>query len=130
MTSWMDAIYRLRLSGYSVSLVGGKLRYAYQGKGNPSQDEITPLLEVLKTHKAEILKNPYFLIEQTIHAINKHWESGTLGRFSQEARERISVIEQEINRTTLAGDIEGLRKGLEEYRSIFSHSPVDRRGEG
>ena len=37
-----DAIDKLRSLGYSVTLEEGKLRYAYQGKGDPSKDEITP----------------------------------------------------------------------------------------
>lgn len=98
MNPWLDAIDKLRLLGYSVNLDGGKLRYTYQDKGNPSQKEITPLLEVLKAHKAEILKDPCFLIEQTIQAINEKWEPGTLGRPSPEVWERVKTIEREINR--------------------------------
>lgn len=59
MTPWMDAIDKLRSFGYAVTLEEGKLRYAYQGKTNPSKDEITPLLDVLKAHKGEILSDPY-----------------------------------------------------------------------
>jgi hypothetical protein len=119
MNPWLDAIDKLRLLGYSVNLDGGKLRYTYQDKGNPSQKEITPLLEVLKAHKAEILKDPCFLIEQTIQAINEHWKLGTFGRLSPEVWERVKTIEREIDRSTLAKDIDGLRKALEEYKGIF-----------
>ena len=119
MIPWMDAIEKLRFHGYSVTLIEGRLRYTYQGKGNPPQDEIIPLLEVLKANKAEILKDPCFLINQTIQAINEHWKAGTLERLSQEVRERVRTIEVEINRLALAKDIDGLRKSLEAYKGIF-----------
>jgi len=54
MKSWMDAIDRLQSIGYSIVLDGGKLIYAYRGKGSPTQDEITPLFEEVRQHKAEV----------------------------------------------------------------------------
>ena len=120
MTPWMDAIDRLRQLGYSVNLDGGKLRYTYQGKGNLSQKEITPLLEALKAYRGEILKAPYFLIEQILQTINKNWKPGTLGRLSPEAWERVKAIEREINRSALTKDSDGLMKKLEAYKGIFS----------
>ena len=120
MNPWLDAIDKLRSLGYSIALDRGKLNYIYQGKGCPPQDEITSLLEVLKAHKAEILKDPCFLIEQTIQAINEHWKPGTLGRLSPEAWERVKAIEREINRSVLTKDSDGLRKNLEAYKGIFS----------
>jgi len=73
----------------------------------------------LKAHKADILNDPYFLIEQTIQAINEKWEPGTLERLSPEVWERVKTVEREIDRSTLAKDIDGLRKALEEYKGIF-----------
>lgn len=66
MTSWTDAIDKLTSLGYRITLDGEKLRYAYQGKNNPSQNEITPLLEVLKSHKAQVLD--YLRLLQTPQA--------------------------------------------------------------
>lgn len=40
--TWMNTIDRLKSLGYWITLDGEKLRYAYQGKDNPSQNEITP----------------------------------------------------------------------------------------
>lgn len=122
MNPWMDAIDKLRFHGYSVTLIEGRLRYTYQGKGNPPQDEITPLLEVLKAHKAEILKDPCFLIEETIQEINKGFKPGTLSKLKplQRAWQRMLAIENEINRMALAGDIDGLKKALERYKGLLS----------
>lgn len=91
-----------------------------ESSGILTRIRVTPLLEVLKAHKAEILKDPCFLIEQTIQAINEKWEPGTLGRLSPEVWERVKTIEREINRSVLTKDPDGWRKNLEAYRGIFS----------
>ena len=124
MTPWTDAIDKLRLLGYSFNLDRGKLRYTYQGKVNPSQDEITPLLEVLRTHKGEILNDPCFLIEQTIAEINSAWKPGTLPWMKQSCRYewgKMIGLEKQINEKALSGDIGGLKKVLKDYQdSILS----------
>jgi hypothetical protein len=73
--------------GYSLTLEEGELRCVYQGGGNPLQDEITPLIEVLKGHKGEILNNPCLLIEQTLQVINGEWKRGTVERVKLERPE-------------------------------------------
>ncbi len=119
MTPWMDAIDKLISLGYWIILEGQKLRYAYQGKDNPPQAEITSLLEVLKAHKADILNDPYFLIEQTIQTINRQWKPGTIKRLTPEAWERVRRIEGEINRCAFAKDTEKLKKAVKEYEGIW-----------
>jgi hypothetical protein len=122
MNPWMDAIDKLRLLGYSVSLDGERLRYAYQGMDNPRQDEIIILFEVLKAHKAEILKDPCFLIEQTTQELNKAWKPGALTKLKSKPEERIRMldIENKVNEVALARDIDGLKKALKKYKGLFS----------
>ena len=122
MTPWMDALNKLRFLGYQITLDKGKLRYAYQRNDSPLHNETTPLLEVLKAHKAEILKDPYFLIEQTIQEINKAWKPGTLSGLKPlpGAWQRMLSLEDQISRKALAGDIDGLKKALEKYKGLFS----------
>ena len=123
MTPWMDVIDKLRSLEYSITLDGEKLRYAYRGKDSyPSQDEITPLLDILKAHKEEILRDPCSLIEQTIDEINRGWQPGTLERMKRSRPEdwkRMIVIEAMINEKALTGDSEGLRVVLDDYRDLL-----------
>jgi len=99
--------------GYSVTLEEGRLRYAYQGGGQPPpQDEITPLIEVLKGHKGEILNDPCLLIEQTLQTINGEWKTGTVERVKLERPEtwaQIRAAAEVLNRASLNGEIEELR---------------------
>jgi len=123
MNPWMDAIDKLRFHGYSVTLNEGRLRYTYQGKGNPPQDEIIPLLEVLKAHKGEILNDPYFLIEQTLQRINEGWESGTLEWIKVNRPDewgKVIALEQEINEAAFERDFGKLKKVLERYQELFT----------
>jgi hypothetical protein len=116
MTFWMDAIDKLRLLGYAVNLDGEKLRYAYLGKGNPSSDEIIPLLEVLKAQKAEILNDPYFLIEQTLLEINQAYPKVRDRLIDTSQWKALFEIEQEISRTVLEDDFESLERALQAYK--------------
>ncbi|MBM4340328.1 MAG: hypothetical protein FJ110_12380 [Deltaproteobacteria bacterium] len=116
MTPWMDAIDRLRLLRYSINLDGEKIRYFYQGKGDPSVEEIIPLLEVLKAHKADVLRDPCFLIEQTLHEINRIYPE-VRGKVKNTPRwQTLSKLEQEINRLALEGDLVGLERALKAYK--------------
>lgn len=130
MTSWMDAIDKVRSLGYSVTLDGGKLRYTYQGKDNPIQEEITPLLEVLKVHKGEILNDSCFLIEQTLQEVNRGYHPGTVEWMKTEREKTWAEIrqkEQAINQGALAGDISGLRGSLIQYRELWNRVILDRK---
>ncbi len=115
--NWKKAIAELRYRGYAISLEKGKLRYQYKGKDTPQ--DIAPLLKVLKAHKAEIQKDTYFLLEQAIQEINSMWKPGTLDGVSPEVMEQIRGIEAEINRATLADDVEVVRRATGAYKDIF-----------
>lgn len=123
MTPWMDAIEKLRSRGYSMNLDGGKLRYAYRGKGsNPLQDEITPLLKVLKVHKKQILNDPYFLIEQTLEEINGAWQPGTqewMKKSRPEDWRGMVALEEKINQMAVKGEVEGLNETLGQYEALI-----------
>lgn len=116
MTLWMDTIGKLRSFGYSVTLDGGKLRYTYHGKGDPLSNEITPLLEILKIHKAEILQEPNFLIEQTLLEINQTYPELRDRLIDPPKWKALSEIEQEINQAALEDDFEGLERALGAYK--------------
>jgi hypothetical protein len=111
MMHWRDAVDRLRSLGYSVTLEEGKIRYAYCRKGNPSRDEIIPLLEVLKVHKAEaidylrLLQTPQAKLEKPILI-----ESGILkDRFYLVANEeQAREVEREGKVCYLPGEIRTL----------------------
>ena len=122
MTPWLDAVYHLRNMGYSLTVHDEKLRYAYRGGGNPQPEEIKPLLGIVKTHRGEILNDPFFLIEATIEDINRGWHPGTL-EWVKRSRpvdwKRMVALEAMINGKALTGDIEGLRKALEKYRGLI-----------
>jgi len=135
MTPWRDALDRLRFLGYSFSLDGGKLKYAYQHKDNLPHDEIPPLLEVLKTHKAEILKDPCFLIDQTIQEINQHWKPETLEWVKKQRPDswrRLVELEREINRAALKDHLEGLERALQAYQEavLGLDNEMDRQVQG
>ena len=112
----MDAIDRLRSFGYSFTLDGERLRYTYQGKDDPPQAEIIPLLEVLKAHKTDILKDPNFLIEQTPLEINQAYPAVRNRLKDTPKWDALSEIEQKINRAALENDFAGLKRGLQAYR--------------
>jgi hypothetical protein len=111
-----------RMKGIAERLIKILDEAAYQGRDTPCSDEITPVVEVLKTHKAEILRDPCFLIEETIQEINKAWKPGTLSGLKPlpGAWQRMLSLEDEINRKALAGDTNSLKKVLVEYKELFS----------
>ena len=121
MTLWMDALDKLKSFGYSFTLKDQRLIYAYEGKGNPSQYEITPLLEALKTHKAEILKDPCFLIEQTLQEIGKDYRPGLVRWMRRESGQwsRFLTLEDEINAATFVADEQRLKDALSRYQGFF-----------
>jgi len=52
------AVMKLVCLGYHFELVGEKVRYEWQGPGDPDHAVVRPLLEFVKAHKPEVL---YFL---------------------------------------------------------------------
>lgn len=74
--SFQDAIKRLRGFGYTFDVEGDRIKYSRKEQDELSGDdetEIRTLLGVLKGHKAEVLKDPYFLnvlIQQTLQEVN------------------------------------------------------------
>lgn len=141
MTPWQEALGKLRSIGYSVNLDDGKLRYAYRGEGNPSRDEITPLLDVLKANKEEILYDPCFLIDQMLREINSAWEPGVLAWTKANRPDewgKMLTLEGEINKIALCGDLNAFREVLDSYRGIIlamveefkSQSLKEKKGQG
>ncbi|NWF91926.1 MAG: hypothetical protein HXY46_03350 [Syntrophaceae bacterium] len=122
MTAWEKALGRLRAIGYRVVLDGENLRYTYQGKHLPPPDQIIPLIEVLKIHKAEIINNPYSLIDQTLCEINEGWTQGAL-EWMKRTRpgefKKMMALEEEINRFALNRDMNGLNEVLKGYNELM-----------
>jgi hypothetical protein len=76
----------------------------------------------LKAHKGAILKDPYSSMQQAIEEIDQGYKPGTLEwmkRSRPEDWKRMVAIEAMIKEKALTGDIEELRKALEEYRKFM-----------
>lgn len=122
MNPWIDVLDKLQSLGYIITLDGEKLKYAYHGKGNPSKDEISPLLEILMANKGEILNDPYFLIEQAIQEINETYQPEFL-KWRKANKpgewERMLILERSINEMALGSNLKGLREALDEYQGLI-----------
>jgi hypothetical protein len=118
----MDAINKLRSLGYSVTLKDERIKYVYQGKDSIPADQVSPLIEVLTAHKAEIMNDPHLLIEQALLEINEGWVPGAL-EWMKRARphewQNMIGLEEKINRLALGSDIDGLKKALKEYKELM-----------
>jgi hypothetical protein len=51
-----EAIVNLSRKGFKFEVAGDKLRYRYEGPGDPNPGQARLLLEVVKAHKAEALR--------------------------------------------------------------------------
>jgi hypothetical protein len=120
--NWMRAITELRSLGYEISSGGGKVTYVYRGHGRPAAEQVTALIEELKTHKEEIVSDPYFLICQTLQEINNGWTPGGLGWMKgtrpNDFRKMIA-LEEEIDLFALSRDINGLTEALRNYKDLM-----------
>ena len=122
MTPWMDAIKRLRSLEYCVILRDGRIKYVYQGKGSPSPEQVSPLIEVLTTHKIEIMNDPHLLIEQALQEIEEWWVAGTL-EWMKSSRlsewHNMIGLEEKINHLAFESDVNGLKRVLSEYKELM-----------
>jgi len=64
----IEIIRKLEKSGYRVSLSGDKVVLDFIGKDMPERNEIAPLIEQLKKHKAEAIE---FLQKAESEALNE-----------------------------------------------------------
>lgn len=46
-----EAIIKLSRMGFKFEVADGKVRYRYEGHGEPDPGQVVPLLEVLKAHR-------------------------------------------------------------------------------
>ena len=53
----MDVLVRLRQIGYRIDALEGKIQCHWEGQGKPDPDRVRPLLEELRQHKAEALRD-------------------------------------------------------------------------
>ena len=51
----IEAVKKLSSLGYRFELAGDRLRYRYEGQGDPDRGMVLPLLEVVKAHKPDVL---------------------------------------------------------------------------
>jgi hypothetical protein len=51
----IEAVKKLSSLGYRFELAGDRLRYRYEGQGEPNPDTVKPLLETVKAHKPDVL---------------------------------------------------------------------------
>jgi hypothetical protein len=121
---WRDAIVKLTHLGYSVRTSGDSLHVKWKGNGEPpSKEKFSSLVGVLKEHKEDILKDPHFLIDQTLREIDGIWQSGFLNylKFSRlKEWGKMLGLEERINRSVLKGDLNELKKSLVEYRELIT----------
>ncbi|MGD0826591.1 MAG: hypothetical protein ABSA09_00690 [Desulfobaccales bacterium] len=50
------AVMKLVSMGYHFELVGGKVRYDWQGPGDPDAGQVPPLLDLVRQHKTEVVE--------------------------------------------------------------------------
>ena len=118
----IGVITRLGSLGYSIALVGGNIRLSYRGDGSPPKERALPLVEILRTHKEEILSDPHFLIDLAVQEINEGWEPGTLEWMKRNRpREwgKMLAVEGEINDSSLQKDSKVVKGVLAEYKSLM-----------
>jgi len=51
----IEAVKKLSSLGYRFELAGDRLRYRYEGQGDPDRGMVLPLLEVVKANKQDVL---------------------------------------------------------------------------
>lgn len=49
-----EAVIKLVSMGYHFELIGGKVRYEWQGPGDPDAGQVAPLLSLVRQHKNEV----------------------------------------------------------------------------
>jgi len=49
-----EAVINLSRMGFKFEVADGKVRYRYEGPGEPDPGQIVPLLEVVKAHRDEV----------------------------------------------------------------------------
>jgi hypothetical protein len=49
-----EAVMKLASMGYHFELVAGKVRYEWQGPGDPDPGQVSPLLDLMRQHKEDV----------------------------------------------------------------------------
>jgi hypothetical protein len=124
---WMDALAELDSLGYVLSVDGEKIRYAYQGGGNPNPAQIIPLFEAIKAHKAGVVehlkKHTGFerMFKQALEEINSKYISGAIpymrGTHPHLWR-RLVEMEDKLSEAWLAGIADEFKRNLDEWINI------------
>jgi hypothetical protein len=55
MNPGVQAVLKLSSLGFVFEVRGDRLRYRYQGSGEPDRDKVQPLLGLVKAHKPKVL---------------------------------------------------------------------------
>jgi hypothetical protein len=125
--TWMDALAELDSLGYVLSLDGEKVRYAYQGGGNPNAAQIIPLFETIKARKALVVEHLKRLADfeamfnQALAEINCQYESGTIPYIRENYPalwQRIIENEARLNDLWLAGETGPFKLAVEEWKNL------------
>ena len=100
-------------------------------------------LDIARQVKEEgaIEKNPHALIDQALREINESWEPGALEWMKVNRPNDwgdMLILEGEINKIALCGDLDGLRGALNSYRGVIlamveefkSQSLKEKKGQG
>ena len=117
-----NILTKLRVLGYSITYARGSLKLIYRGDGSPPKKRAIPLIEILRTHKEEILSDPHFLIDLAVQEINEGWELGTLEWMKRNRpREwgKMLAVEGKINDSSLQKDSKVVKGVLAEYKSLM-----------
>ncbi len=125
--NWRGAISELIQLGCSIKAFGENLTVKWEGKGNPpSREKFSSLLEVLKTHKEEILGDPHFLMDQILREINETLlRVGFLNylKFSRSGTwQTLLQLETKINECVFKNDLSGLKRTLNEYKNLIAEA--------
>lgn len=122
LDNWKAQISELQNMDYTIRIDGENIRLIYHGKDEPSAARVASLIESLKFHKKEVLKDTHFLISETLERINEVWEPSTLSWMKQstpEEWERMLTLERKIDQYALQADTSHLRKTLGEYLTLM-----------
>lgn len=117
----------LKALGYKIELKGENIRLTYTGKGKPDKDKVLPLIEELKAHKEEIVRelkeDPFrILFKEVVDEINKEYLPGTIDHISvhyPKFYQEISQVEDSLSKLWIEGvDINKFRGILKLWYSL------------
>ena len=127
MTLWDEALVNLEALGYTVAVDGDSLRYNYRrGNDPPGREKITPLLEILKAHKAEVVEilssqNFEVMFKKALEGINSKYISGAIPYIKlthPHLWQHLVEVEGKLSDSWLKGIDPEFKKYLDEWTNL------------